>query len=376
MNLLEMNPHETRYIPLIGSPIGGSTASYLYNQIFAAFGINAMSYPVEVKKGELPEFLAAVKFMNTPGCVLTSPHKQDIIQYIDDVDEASRVFRSVNTLRFREDGRIEGHGLDGKGVIGAFDDNDVDLKGKEVVMLGAGGISGIFATELANRGIRKLTILNRTVDKARYVTETLAARTPVETACGKYTPENARRAVETADILIQATTLGMKGSGHDHPDLSFMEALPEGAWVMEAVSNPPETAVIKKAQELGLHTVMGMEMLVNQVSAICKFILDWEAPEEARRSASTSTATCLTTTSKFRNNLLAYLRTKPETNRNDKKGKGELHNEKDPCDPSGRGNGPVPAGCLRQHGEHPPCGRARQDRRCGSRQNDRSQARP
>ena len=56
MNLLEMNPHETRYIPLIGSPIGGSTASYLYNQIFAAFGINAMSYPVEVKKGELPEF--------------------------------------------------------------------------------------------------------------------------------------------------------------------------------------------------------------------------------------------------------------------------------------------------------------------------------
>ena len=242
-----------------------------------------MSYPVEVKKGELPEFLAAVKFMNTPGCVLTSPHKQDIIQYIDDVDEASRVFRSVNTLRFREDGRIEGHGLDGKGVIGAFDDNDVDLKGKEVVMLGAGGISGIFATELANRGIRKLTILNRTVDKARYVTETLAARTPVETACGKYTPENARRAVETADILIQATTLGMKGSGHDHPDLSFMEALPEGAWVMEAVSNPPETAVIKKAQELGLHTVMGMEMLVNQVSAICKFILDWEAPEEVKK---------------------------------------------------------------------------------------------
>lgn len=150
-------------------------------------------------------------------------------------------------------------------------------------MLGAGGISGIFATELANRGIRKLTILNRTVDKARYVTETLAARTPVETACGKYTPENARRAVETADILIQATTLGMKGSGHDHPDLSFMEALPEGAWVMEAVSNPPETAVIKKAQELGLHTVMGMEMLVNQVSAICKFILDWEAPEEAKK---------------------------------------------------------------------------------------------
>ena len=54
MNLLEMNPHETRYIPLIGSPIGGSTASYLYNQIFAAFGVNAMSYPVEVKKGELP----------------------------------------------------------------------------------------------------------------------------------------------------------------------------------------------------------------------------------------------------------------------------------------------------------------------------------
>lgn len=283
MNLLEMNPHETRFIPLIGSPIGGSTASYLYNKIFASFGINAMSYPVEVKKGELPEFLAAAKYMNTPGCILTSPHKQDVIQYIDDVDEASRVFRSVNVVRFHEDGHTEGHGMDGKGVIGAFDDNGVDLKGKEVVMLGAGGISGIFATELANRGIKKLTILNRTVEKARYVAETLASRSNVITASDVYTPENARKAVETADILIQATTLGMKGSGQDHPDLSFMEALPADAWVMEAVSNPPETSVIKKAKALNLHTVMGMEMLVNQIKALCKFLLDWDAPDEAKQ---------------------------------------------------------------------------------------------
>ncbi|MBS6347322.1 MAG: shikimate dehydrogenase [Oscillospiraceae bacterium] len=283
MNLLEMNPHETRFIPLIGSPIGGSTASFLYNKIFAECGINAMSYPVEVKKGELPEFLAAVKFMNSPGCILTSPHKQDIIQYIDDVDDASRVFRSVNAVRFYEDGHTEGHGMDGTGVIGAFDDNGVDLKGKEVVMLGAGGISGIFASELANRGIRKLTILNRTAEKAQYVAETLAARTSVETAYNTYTPEHARQAVETADILIQATTLGMKGSGQDHPDLSFMEVLPSTAWVMEAVSNPPETSVIKKAKELNLRTVLGMEMLVNQVKALCKFLLDWDAPDEAKQ---------------------------------------------------------------------------------------------
>ena len=56
MNLLEMNPHETRYIPLIGSPIGGSTASYLYNQIFAAFGINAMSYPVGSRRASCRSF--------------------------------------------------------------------------------------------------------------------------------------------------------------------------------------------------------------------------------------------------------------------------------------------------------------------------------
>ena len=283
MNLLEMNPHETQYIPLIGSPIGGSTASYLYNKIFASFGVNAMSYPVEVKKGELPEFLAALKYMNTPGFIATSPHKQDLVPFMDEIDDASRIFRSVNTVHVGSGGRLEGHGLDGKGVIGAFDDNEVELKGKEVLMLGAGGISGIFASELAERGIRKLTILNRTVDKARYVTETLAARTDVETACGEYTTENARKAAETADILIQATTLGMKGSGQEHPDLSFMEALPGHAWVMEAVSNPPETAVIKKAKELNLNTVMGMEMLVNQVKAICKFLLNWEAPEEAKQ---------------------------------------------------------------------------------------------
>lgn len=283
MNLLEMNPHETKYIPLIGSPIGGSTASFLYNKIFASFGVNAMSYPVEVKKGELPEFLSAMKYMNAPGFIATSPHKQDLTAFMDEIDDASRIFRSVNAVHVDKNGRMEGHGLDGKGVIGAFDDNKVDLKGKEVLMLGAGGISGIFASELARRGIRKLTILNRTEEKARYVADTLASCTEVVTASGAYTAENARKAAKTADILIQATTLGMKGSGHDHPDLSFMEALPGHAWVMEAVSNPPETAVIQKAKELNLNTVMGMEMLVNQVKAICRFILGWEAPQEAKQ---------------------------------------------------------------------------------------------
>lgn len=282
MNLLDQNPHGTRFIPLIGSPIGGSTASYLYNKIFKAFDINAMSYPVEVKKGELPDFLKAVKFMNTPGCILTSPHKQDVIQYIDDVDEVSKVFQSVNAVRFHEDGHTEGHGMDGTGVIGAFDDNGVDLKGKRVLMLGAGGISGIFASELAARGISELTILNRTVEKAKYVAETLASRTNVATHFGEYTPANAAEAAEKADIFIQATTLGMKGSGADHPDLSFMEKLPQDAWVMEAVSNPPRTSVIQRAEVLGLNHILGMDMLVCQVAALCKFLLGVDVPEEAK----------------------------------------------------------------------------------------------
>jgi len=284
MNILEMNPHETKFIPLVGSPIRHSTATSLYNHLCNLYGINAMFYPKEIREGELVAFYQACELLKLHGAMFTMPHKGAAVDLTDDVDDISKAFRSINCVRF-EGGVSVGHGFDGKGVIYSFDQAGVCLREKEVVMLGAGGVGGIFAAEMSGRGVRKLTILNRTLSKAeRILNEVNRLYSDVETHCYEYTCDNIKKAVASTDIFLQATPLGMLGK-EDFHDLSFVDEMPESAWVMDAVSNPPETGLIKKAKARGMNTVLGMDMLVCQVEAIFDFFFDFKLDENGRNAA-------------------------------------------------------------------------------------------
>lgn len=284
MNILSMNPHETMFIPLVGSPISHSTATSLYNCICDIYDINAMFYPKEIKEGELQDFFKACKTLKFRGAMLTMPHKGTAVDFMDEVDEVSKAFRSVNCVRF-EDGKAIGRGFDGKGVIYAFDQVGVDFKGKEVVMIGSGGVGGIFAAEMAGRGVKKLTILNRTVSKAERIAAELGRLYPeVQVEVAEFTVPNAKKACETAEIFLQATCLGMVMK-EDYEDISFIDALPNDCWVMDAVSNPPETKLVQYAKSKGYKTVIGMDMLVCQVEAIFDFMFGVKLDSRGREAA-------------------------------------------------------------------------------------------
>jgi shikimate dehydrogenase len=284
MNILEANPHETMLLPLVGTPIRHSTASSLYNYLCNRYNINALFFPKEIMENELEDFFRACKLLKFHGVILTMPHKGSAVNYVDTIDDVSKAFRSVNCIRF--DGKKTiGHGFDGKGVVYAFDQKNVDLKGKEVIMLGSGGVGGIFAAEMASRGIKKLTILNRTISKAeRIAGEMKKMYINTQTSYMEFTPQNIKKAVSTADIFLQATPLGMLGK-EDFFDLSFIDEMPQNAWVMDAVSNPPETSLIKRAKARGLNTILGMDMLVCQMEAIIDFLFDIKIDKNGRKAA-------------------------------------------------------------------------------------------
>lgn len=285
MRIRDLDPHRLGLLPLIGSPISASTASSVYNRVFDEYGVHAVFRPIEITVEQLPAFLDAAKLLGLPGCVLTSPLKSAVVPLLDEVDPISRAFRSVNAIRFR-DGVASGRGLDGAGVVGAFDSAGVELAGARVAMLGAGGVSGVFASELAQRGIAAITILNRTEEKARTIADALRELFPaVEVGIAELTAENAASSARDADILLQGTTLGSKAAGTEWPDFGFVDALPAHAWVLEAVSNPPETGLIRAAKERGLGTLLGMDMLVEQMTTMFRFLLDVELPPEAREIA-------------------------------------------------------------------------------------------
>lgn len=181
---------DTKLVLNIGDPMGKTNAPRAYNKLFGELDMNAIMLPVEVEKGKLPQFMEACKMLGIRYISPTMPHKKDIIPLLDDVDESSRIFQSVNAIRIDGDGTSHGVGMDGKGALNAILSSGAQLEGKEAVMLGSGSISGVIGLELSKHGIRKLTILNRTVEKAQEIADILNTHTSMETKALASTPEN------------------------------------------------------------------------------------------------------------------------------------------------------------------------------------------
>lgn len=271
---------DTKLVLNIGDPMGKTNAPRAYNKLFGELDMNAIMLPVEVKKGTLPEFMAACKMLNIRYISPTMPHKKDIIPLLDDVDESSRIFQSVNAVRIDEDGTSHGVGMDGKGALSAILSSGAKLEGIEAVMLGSGSISGVIGLELSRHGVKKLTILNRTVEKAEEIAGILAAHTSMETAALASTPGNLDAAAKTAQLFLQVTPLGMAGYGKTHEYLGFMDYLPETCVVFDVIINPADTPVIAAAKARGLKTVPGLRMLAGQMEVIFRYLFGVELTRE------------------------------------------------------------------------------------------------
>ncbi len=280
MNLLLMNPHETQVVPLIADPVFHATCPPCANRIFDAHGINAVMLPIRVRSGELPDFIRFVrKYLKCPGFILSTPLKQEIIPLLDKIDDYSNTFREITAVRINSDGSLEGRGFDGIGVVGAIREK-YDVSGKNIMMIGAGAISGAIAAEFALNGAKSLTILNRTVEKAKAVADIISRSTSMPVGYAELKPENAAAAAETADCFVQATSLGSLASPYDFEDLSFMEHFRKDVCMLDVVNNPPETKLVKRAMELGYKPMMGFDMQAVETVAILKFMFRMDIGSE------------------------------------------------------------------------------------------------
>ena len=260
----------TRLFPIIGCPMGQSSASYAYNPLFAANGIDEIMWPVEIPVGGLGDFMAAARTIGIKHFCLTMPHKSPIIQYLDEVEEQSRIFNSVNIVKF-ENGKAIGAGMDGKGNIAAIRAAGVNVKGMHVMILGAGSIVGVILLELARAGARKVTLINRSVARAESLVHTVRKYTDMDIACLPFSNDNLDRVATECDLLMQSTPLGLAGYPDDFSSLGFMDRLGPDTVVMENIVNPPLTKVAAKAKERGLKTIFGIEMMLGQIGQIFEF---------------------------------------------------------------------------------------------------------
>ena len=239
-----LNPR-TKIYGLIGDPVDQSISDVTHNHVLAVCGLNSVYVKIQVHRSELENFLKLAKQLPFMGLSVTMPFKEHILPYLDDTDPQALTIGAVNTLIF-EDGNISGFNTDGIGALNALE-KGFPVKGKRVVIIGAGGATKAIAFEAIRRGAL-VTILNRDADKA--------IRLATRLQCiGKGLDSMPACAKEGYDILINCTPSALP--------IDPQDILPT-AVVMDIKTKPAETELIKHALRKGCRIVYGYEMFIEQ----------------------------------------------------------------------------------------------------------------
>lgn len=248
----------TQKLCVIGDPVAHSKSPLIQNAMISALGLNYEYTAVRVAGEETAQWLDRARTEGWAGFNATMPHKEHLLPLMDALDPLAEACGAVNTVCLR-DGRAYGYNTDGGGFLRALADLGVDPAGKRVLLLGSGGTAKAVSAALAEVGAA-VTIANRTVSKA----EEICKIDPAQLTPAGFEIESLRELAAGSSMLVNCTCLGMAGTGADFADLSFVDALPTGAAVCDAIYAPPETALLKRARERGLVTMNGIGMLLHQ----------------------------------------------------------------------------------------------------------------
>ena len=145
---------------LIGTPVGHSGSPAMYNYSFAQTGLDYayLAYDVPLEKTE--EAVNALKVLGCKGFNVTMPCKTRVAEMVDELSDAAKLIGACNTVVVK-DGKLYGNNTDGMGYVRNLKENGVDVKGKKITVMGAGGAATAIQVQCALDGAKKLSIFNR-----------------------------------------------------------------------------------------------------------------------------------------------------------------------------------------------------------------------
>jgi len=250
----------TKLIALIGDPVERSLSPTMHNAAFEALGLDYAYLALRVPHVALEGAIASARVINMIGMNVTHPHKIDILGLLDELDESASMVGAVNTAK-NDGGKLIGYNTDGAGAVRALESEVGKLSGRKVLLLGAGGAARAIAFSLAEEGA-ELTIANRTASRARELAAAIKRNFGVDVGQTGTGRMELARAIERADILVNATTVGM------YPDVNralvTADMMHRGLIVNDIVYEPLQTRLLKEAKKAGARTVTGLGMLIHQ----------------------------------------------------------------------------------------------------------------
>ena len=250
----------TKIYALIGDPIDKSRGHLKHNAFFSKKRVDAVYVKFEVKIQEVPEFLNKAKILGFKGLSVTMPLKEEIINYLDKVDESAKNIEAINTVAL-EDGKWVGYNTDGKGALKAVEEKIAVKKGefwqgKRCCIIGAGGTAKAIICALLENNAEVL-IFNRTEEKAEELGKLFCCK-------GYALSELASILKDGVDVVFHCTSVGMTPNIEESLIPEFL--LQKGMIVLDAVYHPEETKLLKQAKEKGCITVSGLDMFHAQAN--------------------------------------------------------------------------------------------------------------
>jgi shikimate dehydrogenase len=246
---------KTRVLALIGHPVGHSLSPAMHNAAFAADGLDFVYVCLDVDPHDLPAAVRGLAALKLRGFNVTMPHKRAMIPLVDELDDSARVSGAVNTVVI-EAYALRGFNTDGGGMVMACQEAGIELSGRSILLLGAGGTAAAIAVAFGKAGAGELHIANRSVERAAHLRDKLLALGIKRPAVHHLD------ALPDAEIVVNTTPLGMK---EGDPIPVPPDYVREGMVFCDAVYRPgTETPLIRLARKRGAPVVAGGRMLLYQ----------------------------------------------------------------------------------------------------------------
>jgi len=258
---------------IIGDPVGHSLSPAMHNKAYEALGIDDEFVYVasRVKIEDVKDVVKAAAAMGIRGLTCTIPHKVEVMKYLDKkyIDPVALRIGAVNTI-VNDNGILKGYNTDWLGVLMPLE-KVIDLKGKSVAILGAGGAARAMAYAMSSSGAF-FTVFNRTLEKAVDLSRDFGglARSYKDIA-----------EVKDMDIILNATPLGMHPYENETP--LPKQYITKKQIVFDAIYSPFETRLLREAKEQGAKVIHGVEMLLYQGAAQFELYTGRKAPESVMR---------------------------------------------------------------------------------------------
>ncbi len=251
----------TRLAGIIGSPIGHTLSPAMHNAVYEHLDLDWVYIPLPVAdETDLYQLLGAIRVLPFVGFNVTMPYKQAMLSLCDEVAMLARMAGAVNTVHF-EGGRLIGYNTDGRGLLESLSlEAGFDPLGKDIVLVGAGGAAGAAFVSFMLGKARRITVVNRNLDRADELVARMRSHLRVTEAATIETA-SAESAIASADLIVNATPIGMKDGDPSPVPAAWLKP---GQVVADMIYRATETPLQKAAHEAGAVAINGLGMLVSQ----------------------------------------------------------------------------------------------------------------